>query len=84
MTSEIAHRLVGMKAAGAILNDKCTFHQQSFWDTSKEEIQIDTEKVKVTMYLPRSENVSDLRCLLCIANQVGKFAKSLADTTKPL
>lgn len=51
---------------------------------SKEGIQIDPEKLKVIIDLPRSKNVWDLRCLLGMANQVGKFAKHLADTTSLL
>ena len=36
------------------------------------------------MNLARPQNVSELRCLLGRVNHVGKFAKNLAENTKPL
>ena len=49
---------------------------------SKEGLQIDSEKVKAIIMIPKPQNIYD--DLLGMANQVGKFAKNLTDTIKPL
>ena len=51
---------------------------------SKEEIQVDPEKIRAIMNLARPQNVSELRQLLGVANHEVRFAKNLPETTKPL
>ena len=76
-----------MEAAAVTLNQKCVFSVSKIkfigHIISKEVIQVDPEKI-VTVNLARPQNVSELWRLLGIANHVGKFAKDLAETTKPL
>lgn len=77
-----------MEAAGITLNDKCVFSVSKIKFIgqliSEEGIQIDPEKINAIMNMTRPQNVSELRRLLGMANHVGKFAKNLAETTKPL
>ena len=44
---------------------------------SKEGIQVDPEKIRAIVNLPRPQNVSELRRLLGMANHGSKFAKNL-------
>ena len=77
-----------MEAAGVILNEKCVFSVSKIrlirHIISKEEIQVDPEKMRAIVNLARLQNVSELCWLLGMTNHEGKFAKNLAETTKPL
>ena len=44
----------------------------------------DPERIRAIGNLARPQNVSELQWLLGMANHVGKFAKYLAETIKPL
>lgn len=59
---------------------------ESFWDTiSKEGIQTAPDPVNYAIkVLSKPENVCDLKHLLGMEDQIRKFAKNLADTTKLL
>ena len=77
-----------MEAVGLTLNEKCVFSVSKIkfigHIISKEGIQVDPEKISAIVNLARPQNVSELQQLLSMANHVGKFAKNLAETTKPL
>ena len=77
-----------MEAAGVILNEKCIFSvsEIKFINIiiSKEGIQVGSEKIRAIVNLAKLQNVFELRRLLGMANHVDKFAKNLAETTKPL
>ena len=77
-----------MEAAGVTLNEKCVFSVHKIkcivHITSKEGIQVEPDKIRTIVNLTRTQNVSELRRLLGMANHVGKFAKNVAETTKPL
>ena len=77
-----------MEAAGVTLKEKCVFYVSKIkfigHIISKEGIQVNPEKLRAIMNLARPQNVSELRRLLGRENHVGKFAKNLAETTKPL
>ena len=77
-----------MEAAGVTLNEKCVFSVSKIKVNghiiSKEEIQVDPEKMRAIMNLARPQNMSELQRLIGMTNYVGKFAKNLAETTKPL
>ena len=74
-----------METAGVTLNVKCVFSVSEIkfigHIISKEEIQVDPEKIRAKVNLARPQNVSELRRLLGMTNHVGKFAKNLAETT---
>ena len=74
--------------AGVTLNEKCVFSTDTVkflgHIISPSGIQIDPEKVKAIRNLPQPRNVSDLRRLLGMTNQVNKFTENNAEMTKPL
>lgn len=77
-----------MEAAGITLNAKCVFSARKIkfisHIISEDGIQVDPEKIRAIVNLTRPQNVSELRRVLSMANHVGKFAESLAETTKSL
>ena len=76
-----------MEAVGLTLNEKDVFSISKIkfiGHISKEGIQVDLEKIRAIKNLAWPQNVSVLRRLRGMANHMGKFAKNLAETTKPL
>ena len=77
-----------METVGVILNEKSVFSVSKIKlienIISKEGVQVDSEKIKAIVNFARPQNVSKLRRLPDMANHVGKFPKSLVETTKLL
>ncbi|KAL5479382.1 hypothetical protein EMCRGX_G022901 [Ephydatia muelleri] len=78
-----------IEEAGMTLNpDKCAFsrHQIKFLGhiVDQRGIQADPEKTSAILKLPTPKNIADLRRLLGMVNQFGKFSPHIAEITKPL
>ena len=78
-----------IQAAGATLNqEKCQFHKSSIkllgHLADATGIPPDADKMSVIANLPTPQNISDLRCLMGMINQLGKFSSNLAELTQPL
>eukprot|EP00731_Ephydatia_muelleri_P009750 Em0005g336a len=78
-----------IEEAGMRLNpDKCAFsrHQVKFLGhiVDQRGIQADPEKTSAILKLPTPKNIAELRRLLGMVNQFGKFSPHIAEITKPL
>ena len=81
--------LAKLQEAGITLNrDKCEFGKTRIkflgYIISADGIEVDPDKVNAIKKLPDPENVGDVRRLLGMVNQLGKFLPNLADLTEPL
>ena len=77
-----------LQKAGITLNEKCMFSvgKVKFLGhiISKNGVEVDPSKVESITQLSQPQNVSDVRRLLGMVNQVGKFIDNLATKTEPL
>ena len=78
-----------LQTAGVTLNrSKCAFlkNQVKFLGhvVNKDGIQADPEKVSAIVQMKSPSNITELRRLLGMANQLGKFSPKLAQITQPL
>ena len=78
-----------IKEASVTLNEKCKFSHDSVkflgHMISKEGIRMDPEKVQAISRFRRPVNISELRHILGMVNNVGKkYASHMADTTKTM
>ena len=78
-----------IQGAGATLNhEKCQFRQSSLKFLGhlidQTGIQPDPDKTLAIANMPTPQNISDLRRLMGMINQFGKFSNKLAELTEPL
>ena len=79
--------LTRIQVAGATLNlEKCKFGKIKFLGhlIDGNGIHPDPEKVSAILNLQNPVNVTELRCLMGMINQLGKFSSHLAEMTQPL
>ena len=86
--ANLAMALQWLSDAGATLNDKCEFSRPSvaFWDNqiSADVVKPLPERTQVIINMPNPQNVTEVRRFLGMANQLGKYAQSLAEDLTPL
>ena len=78
-----------LEKAGVTLNrSKCAFlkNQVKFLGhvVNKDGIQADPEKISAIVKMKSPSNITELRRLLGMANQLGKFSPNMAKITQPL
>ena len=78
-----------IESAGATLNpDKCEFSRKTLkflgHILDEEGIQADPEKTTAMREMKPPTNISEIRRLMGMVNQLGKFSKNLATLTQPL
>ena len=77
-----------LQEAGLTLNHKCEFSKTEVGFLghviNAEGIKSDSKKTQAIQDLEEPSNVSDVRRILGMANQLGKFCPNLAEITKPL
>ena len=78
-----------LESAGVTLNPKkCEFSKGSLkflgHIINKNGISADPEKVLAITELPPPTNISELRCVMGMINQLGKFLPNRAEITRPM
>ena len=78
-----------LSSAGITLNkEKCPFKQSEISFLGKiidaNGVSADPQKVQAIIDLPQPQDVSEMRCVLGMVNQLGKFIPDLATVTDPL
>ena len=78
-----------LQTAGVTLNaQKCVFNKRRIRFLGHvidgDGIHPDPQKVSAVLQMERPQNVTDLRCFMGMANQLGKFSPNLAELSQPL
>ena len=76
-----------IESVGLTLNEKCEFSKNSIkfigHIIDSEGIRADPDKVKAIKEMPNPKNVSEVRRILGMVNQLGRFSPNIAEKTKP-